>query len=158
MQRARLQHEHRDLPVGLGVATAIVLAMLGLRSLGGSFVSRDPDCTRWTGVFGRVLQKTKIFFMVAAALDVVTTYSAVPQRLERLIDILFVVAFTLQGAIWARELILGSIGRRVSDDGESTLANAQALIRVLVSSVCTTSRVSPLIRLISKSVSRLPIS
>ena len=84
-------------------------------------------------MIGRVLHKTTLLFMVAAALDIVATYAAVPPRLERLFDILFVIAFALQGAIWARELILGAIGRRVTDDGESTLGNAQALIRVLVS-------------------------
>ena len=36
--------------------------------------------------------------------------------------------------MWARELILGVIGRRIGDDpSESTLSNAAALIRVLVS-------------------------
>jgi small-conductance mechanosensitive channel len=123
----------RDLPIGLGVASGIVLVMLGLRWAGARLILRDPECSRWTGVFGRVLHKTTIFFMVAAALDIVASYSAMPLRLERLFDMLFVVAFAFQGAVWARELILGSIGRRVSDESDGTLANAQALIRVLVS-------------------------
>ena len=50
--------------------------------------------------------------MVAAALDIVTTYAEVPAKISRLIDVLFIIAFALQGAIWARELILGVIGRR----------------------------------------------
>jgi len=122
-----------DLPAGLAVAGAIVAVMLVLRWVGGRLVARDPDCSRWSGVLGRVLDKTTVLFMVAAALDIVATYAAVPTRLERLFDMLFVVAFALQGAIWARELILGAIGRRVADHEETTLGNAQALIRVLVS-------------------------
>jgi small-conductance mechanosensitive channel len=53
---------------------------------------------------------------------------------ERPVDIAFIVAFALQGAVWARELVLGLISRRVAaaDDG-SALANAIAIIRVLVS-------------------------
>ena len=123
-----------QLPIGLGVAGAIILVMLGLRALGGWLISGDPDCLRWRGVIGRVFQKTTIFFMVAAAFNIVVTYAAVPGKLERLADILFTIAFAFQGAIWARELILGLIGRRAVDDaGESAIGNAMALIRVLVS-------------------------
>ena len=45
----------------------------------------------------------------------------------------FIIAFALQGAVWARELILGLLGRKIAgaQDG-GTLANATALIRILV--------------------------
>ena len=121
------------LPLATLVAAAIIGLMLGLRWIGTRLVNRDPDCLGWTGVVGRVLSKTTVFFMVATALDVVATYAEVPVRLERLFDILFVIAFALQGATWAKELILGAIGRRIGDDADSTLGNAQALIRVFVS-------------------------
>ncbi len=121
------------LPMALLVAAGIVGVMLILRWLGSRLITRDPECSRWTGVVGRVFDKTTVFFMVATALDIVATYAAVPSRLERLFDIIFVIAFAFQGAIWARELILGAIGRRVGEDSESTLSNAQALVRVLVS-------------------------
>ena len=58
-------------------------------------VAGDPDCTRWRGVIGRVLQKTTILFMIAAALDIVVTYAAVPQKIGRLTDIFFIIAFSL---------------------------------------------------------------
>ncbi len=123
-----------QLPIGLGVAGAIILVMLGLRWIGTWLAAADPDCKRWRGVIGRVFQKTTLFFMVAAAFDIVVTYAAVPRRIERLADILFIIAFAFQGAIWARELILGLIGRRAAvDAGESAIGNAMALIRVLVS-------------------------
>ena len=122
-----------DLPTGLAVAGGIVLVMLGIRWIGSWMSRRDPHCSSWRGVLGRVLSKTGILFMIAAALDIVVTYTAVPPRLERFVDVFFVIAFALQGAIWARELILGAIARRVAEDSESTLGNAAALIRVLVS-------------------------
>ena len=123
-----------ELPVAMAVAAGIVLFMLGLR-LGGSWlVAHDPDCHHWRGVIGRVLQKTTILFMVATALDIVATYAAVPMRIERLLDILFIIAFALQGAIWARELILGVISRRAGEDpSETAVGNALSIIRVLVS-------------------------
>jgi small-conductance mechanosensitive channel len=122
------------LPIGLAVAAGIVAVMLGIRWAGRRMMAGDPNCTRWRGVIGRVLNKTTIFFMVAAALDIVTTYAEVPLKLSRLIDILFIIAFALQGAIWARELVLGVIGRSAGDDPTEThIGNAMGVIRVLVS-------------------------
>jgi small-conductance mechanosensitive channel len=108
--------------------------MLVLRWVGARLVLGDPHCSRWRGVIGRVLEKTSVAFMVAAALDIVATYAAVPARLERLIDILFTVAFAFQGAIWARELMLGVISRKAGEEpGETAIGNAVGVIRVLVS-------------------------
>jgi small-conductance mechanosensitive channel len=122
------------LPVGLAAAAGIVAVMLLVRWVGVTMRNADPDCTRFRGVIGRMLARTTIFFMVATAIDIVATYADVPAKVGRLADIFFTIAFALQGAIWARELILGVIAKRVGDDtGESTLANAMSLIRVLVS-------------------------
>ena len=122
------------LPLGLAVAAGIVGVMLVLRWIGTRMQRRDPDCTRWLGILGNVLSRTTILFMVAAALDAVVTYAAVPDRIERLADIFFIIAFAFQGAIWARELILGVIGRRAGDEpGETAVGNAMAIIKVLVS-------------------------
>ena len=123
-----------DLPIGLAVAVAIIGVMLLVRWVGVTMRNSDPDCTRFRGVVGRMLARTTIFFMVASAVDIVATYADVPPRIGRLADIFFTIAFAFQGAIWARELILGVIARKVGEDtGESTLANAMSLIRVLVS-------------------------
>jgi small-conductance mechanosensitive channel len=123
-----------DLPIGLAVAAVIVLIMLGLRWLGTWMISGDPDCHRWRGVIGRVLQKTSLFFMIVAALDMVANYAIVPAKIERLLDILFTIGFAFQGAIWARELIVGVITRKAGEDPtETAIGNALAVIRVLVS-------------------------
>jgi small-conductance mechanosensitive channel len=122
------------LPIGLAVAAAIVLFMLGLRAVGSRLVTGDPQCRHWRGVIGHVLERTTILFMVVAALDIVATYAAVPARIERLVDILFTIAFALQGAVWARELVLGVIGRKAGEDPtETAVGNAIGVIRVLVS-------------------------
>jgi len=123
-----------DLPIGLAVAGGIVGIMLVLRWIGSRMQRRDPNCTRWLGIFGNVLSRTTILFMVAAAIDAVVIFAAVPDRIERLADVFFIIAFAIQGAIWARELILGVIGRRAGDDpGETAVGNAMAVIKVLVS-------------------------
>ena len=87
-------------------------------------------------IIGRVLAKTSIFFMVAAAIDIVVSYAAIPAKLAHLADIFFIIATSLQVAIWAREIIVGVIRSRVGEDpGASTLGNAMALVRVLVNVV-----------------------
>ncbi|HVF36507.1 MAG TPA: mechanosensitive ion channel domain-containing protein [Sphingomicrobium sp.] len=122
------------LAVGALIATGLVALMLVLRAIGRRILALHPEPVGWRGVIGRVLAKTSIFFMVAAALAMVASYAAVPRNLARLVDILFIIAAALQSAIWAREVILGVIRARVGDDpGTSTLGNAMSLIRVLVS-------------------------
>ena len=132
---AWFEANREDLPAGLAVAAGIVIAMLLTRAFGHWLAAGDPDCTRWRGVVGRVLWKTSMVFMVATALEIVTTYAEVPRRIARITDIFFIIAFALQGAIWARELVLGLIGRRAADDAVdgSGLHNAMGVIRVLVS-------------------------
>jgi small-conductance mechanosensitive channel len=127
--------QNRDgLLAGLVVALVLVAAMILLRSLGERAVRRDPHGLGWRTVIGRVLAKTGLAFMVLAAADVVATYADLPHPAARLVDIGFVIAFALQGAIWGRELILGLIGRRVAEEnGEGSLGNAMGIIRVLIS-------------------------
>ena len=122
------------LATGALVAAAIVALMLVVRWVGQRIVAADPEDFGWKGIIGRALARTNLFFMVAAAIDIVASYAAIPPKLARLADILFIVASAIQVAIWAREVIIGVISRRVGDDpGASTLGNAMGIIRVLVS-------------------------
>jgi small-conductance mechanosensitive channel len=119
---------------GALVAAGIVGLMLLMRRIGERILERNPECTNWRGIIGSVLAKTKLFFMVAAAVEIVFTYAPIPPKLDRLAHIFFIIAVSFQFAIWARELIIGAVKSRVGEDpGESTLGNAMSIIRVLVS-------------------------
>jgi small-conductance mechanosensitive channel len=126
---------NRDgLIAGSVVAGAIIAGLLLLRWLGQRALERDPEQTTWRSIIGRAFAKTFLFFIIAAAADSFSTYADLPHGLARIIDIAFIVAFAFQGAIWAREFVLGLIGRRVAEEnGGGTLGNAMAIIRVLVS-------------------------
>lgn len=128
-----LEANQASLPTGLATAAGLVAAMLVLRWLGGRMSAADPGCTRWKGVIGRVLARTSIAFMVVAALDIVIVYLAPPARVVKTAQIAFIIVAAFQGAVWARELILGFIAHRVGDSSETTLGNASGVIRVLVS-------------------------
>jgi small-conductance mechanosensitive channel len=126
---------NRDgLLIGLIVAAVIVAVMLVVREFGRRILQRDPEGWAWRTVIGRVVARTSLAFMILTAADVVSTYAELPHRIARLIDVLFVIAFALQGALWGRELILGMIGHRAArDNGSTALASAMTIIRVLVS-------------------------
>src|SRR5439155_1734800 len=119
--------EHRKISVGTmvePVAEALIAALLILRWLGRRACDRDPEGHTWKAVIGRALARTNLAFMIVAAADSLSTYANLPHPLARVIDIAFVIAFALQGAIWARELFLGMIARRVVDaEGGSSLVN-----------------------------------
>lgn len=129
-----LLDNREQLFVGAVVAAAIVAIMLAARMFGHRLIEKHPNSVNWRGIIGSVLVKTTIFFMVAAAIDIVASYAEIPPKIARLADILFIVAAAIQVAIWARELIIGAIRHRVGDaPGETTLGNAMSIIRVLVS-------------------------
>ena len=124
------------LMVGSLVAAGIVAIMLVARMIGERMVARESEAEKlgWRSVIGRALARTTVFFMVMAAIDIVATYAQPPAQAQRLIDIGFIIAFAFQGAIWARELVLSLIARRVGNgDTETALGNGIAIIRVLVS-------------------------
>jgi small-conductance mechanosensitive channel len=129
-----LQANAEGLLIGAIVASVLVAVMLVLRSIGARITAADPDYRSWKSVIGRVLAKTSIAFMIVAAIEAVLTYAELPPRIGRAWNVLFIVAFALQAAVWARELVLGVISHRVGDDSAgTTLSNALSLIRVLVS-------------------------
>jgi len=71
--------------------------------------------------------------MTMAAARLVSGYAHPPEAVETTINFLFTVAAVFQGAIWAREFILGLIENRTGMDGRGeTLSNAMGLIRILV--------------------------
>jgi small-conductance mechanosensitive channel len=118
------------------VALGLVAFMMAMKAFGQRIIANETESAQigWKGVIGRVLARTSLMFMVVVAVELVTTYAAPPARAQRVVDIFFIIAFALQGAIWSRELILAMISRRVGDDpGATTLGNAMGLIRVMVS-------------------------
>lgn len=131
---AWIEQNHDELMAGLVVALILVAAMIVLRAIGQRIVAKDPVNRSWRSIAGRVLSRTSLLFMIIAAAEIVRSYTDPPQRVARIIDIAFVIAWALQGAVWGRELIMGIVGRHSGEQpGETALDNARAVIRVLVS-------------------------
>lgn len=118
--------------VAAAIGTAIALAMLAIRSLGCRLLGRLGADSHWPALFARALAKTKIFFIVATSAQLVAEHAETPPALMGAIHVAFVVAASIQAAIWARELILGYVAYRTGDQEQSTLASAIGIIRLLV--------------------------
>jgi small-conductance mechanosensitive channel len=112
------------------MGAVIVAILFGAQKLGERLCRTDPEHSRWRSVIGKALATTRVWFMVAAAAQIVAIYSDAPPELARTIHFLFVIAATLQAAIFVRELILGSIQHRAS--GHDSLGSAITIIRLLV--------------------------
>lgn len=119
----------------IGIVIAAIL--YGLRGLGARLCRPDRPRSDWRTIIGRAVSRTTSFFIVMVAIRLVDGYADTPPALDAIVDFLFVVAAVFQGAIWARELVLGAIEHRTSAEdyqGDAVL-NAMGLIRLLVSIV-----------------------
>lgn len=117
-----------------GIATLIVLVLLGLQKAAARLCGHDEALVSWRTIIGRMATKTRFWFIVILACRLVDAYAETPETLHATIKFLFTVALTFQAAIWARELALGYIEHRAggTDHSQSTLASAMGIIRVLV--------------------------
>ncbi|MDP8912612.1 MAG: mechanosensitive ion channel family protein [Pseudomonadota bacterium] len=122
-----------DILIAAAIAIVIALILLGLRGFGHKLIASRSDGINWRIVAGRVLSKTTLFFIIMCAVELVAEHAETPATLHRAINFLFVIAAAVQAAIWARELILGLIQHKVSEeDAHSTLGSAIGIIRLLV--------------------------
>ena len=120
--------------VAIAIGTALALGLITLRSLGCRLLAKMDLTTSWGAIFARVLSKTKVYFIILASAELVAEHARTPPSVMSFIHVLFVIAASIQAAIWARELILGFIEHRIGpdDQGHTTLGSAMGIIRLLV--------------------------
>ena len=122
-----------DIAIAGAIGVAIALALIGIRSLGCKLLARWGRDPHWPVIFARVLAKTKVYFIALLSAELVASYAFTPPALMSVIRFAFVIAFAIQAAIWARELILGYLEHRVgASEGHGTLGSAVSIIRLLV--------------------------
>ena len=120
--------------IAVAVAIVIVIGLLFLRRLGEKLCRRRPGPAGWGTVFGRAIVRTGNFFIIMVAAKLVSGYANAPLEIARTITFLFTVAAVFQAAIWAREIILGTIEYRTHSEDYSgeALGSAMGIIRLLV--------------------------
>lgn len=131
---AWVQSHWLQILISAAIAAAIVAGLYAARGFGKTLTRKERYQGTWLYVLGRTIGKTTSFFIFMVAIRLGATYAQTPLALDRVILFLFTVAWVMQGAIWARELILGAIEHKTSSEhfrGEAIL-NAMGLIRLLV--------------------------
>jgi small-conductance mechanosensitive channel len=124
-----------EIALALAAVAGIVALLYGVRALVLRACKRLGPQHAFAGVFASVVRKTRLWFLVALALRLVVGYLHPPQDIAKTIGFLFTVATALQGAFWARTLILGMITLRAGEheSDKTGLASAMSIIKLLVS-------------------------
>src|SRR5437868_6283059 len=124
-----------SLQILIGVAAGVVIffVLYGLKWGGVRTCGTDPTQTHWRTIIGRVLARTRLWFMIAAAARLVVGFSQAPELLHSTINAIFTVCVTLQVAFWVREVILGVIEHRAGGlEASSSLGSAMGIIQLRV--------------------------
>ena len=119
----------------IGVASAVVLYLVfwGVRFGICRLLGTGRDVTTWQGFAGRMVRRTRSFFLGALAAIIAARAAAPPGVLLGFIKLVFTVAAAIQGAVWVREFVLALVDRRAAaTEDKAALASASNIIRVLV--------------------------
>lgn len=128
-----IAHNAVDILLASAVAAGIVLLLTGIRSLGIRACRNDHLGTGWPKIIGQVIARTRIWFMIALAAELVAGSIMPPPFLGHLVKMAFTIAMAFQAALWARALVLGIVEHRAGADPDNqTLGSAMGLIRLLV--------------------------
>lgn len=122
--------------IGLALAGIVAAILFGTKWTGKRLKSQDADLNHWRAIIGGALAKTRLWFIAVTAAQVLARYAHAPDDLARTIHFLFVIAATLQAAVFVREVVLGMVEYRARDDqAGGALASAMGIIRLLVTAV-----------------------
>jgi small-conductance mechanosensitive channel len=131
-----LRHHWIEIAIAAVVAVVTYIVIRAARRASVALCNRDrPGKLGWWRIAGRTLSRTGRFFALAVALELARRIAVPPSGLSDAVHALFIIAGVFQGALWARELILGIVEANASDDGYAgeTLGSAINIVRVLVS-------------------------
>jgi small-conductance mechanosensitive channel len=122
--------------IAVAVASVIVFGLHFVRRLARKFCARDHAGRRWGSVFARAMIVTGNTFMVIAAIKLVSAanFADTPAQVRATVNFIWILAAGYQCAVWAREIIIGTIEYRTADEhyaGEA-IGSAMGIIRMLV--------------------------
>jgi small-conductance mechanosensitive channel len=118
-----------------GVLVYLTLSWLKRKAAAKAHEHADDGSV--ANVAWRAISRTKRFFRIIFAVEIVNGFANAPEPLARLIFFLFTIAAVIQIAIWVREIALSLIERRAQQSGaeHETLQSAMTLIKLGISFV-----------------------
>lgn len=130
-----IMQDHQSALIAIAAGTLIVLVLMGLRGLLLRLARGRRSHSAIVALLADLARKTKLWFMIAVAGQMVGRYFELPPQVAKTITFLFTVAATVQAAIWIRAFVIDLVEQRVSDgDGDyGNLHSALNIIRLLIS-------------------------
>jgi small-conductance mechanosensitive channel len=132
-----LSDHYVELIIAVVLGTGIFFLLGAIKRLGARYVRNNNGLTGYRTIIGTAIARTSKFFMLMVSAELVVSFASAPSSVDRVVHVLFTIAAVIQVAIWLREIILGLIVRRTSQDPDQheTIENAMTLIRLLVTFV-----------------------
>ncbi len=108
---------------------------MALRSALKRFAAARKGTGTWQVIACELIGRTALWFIVVLAAQLVVRFMTVPEGVAATVHFLFVIAATLQAAIWLRTLVVDLVERRARAGGAhgTGLGSAVQIIRLLVS-------------------------
>lgn len=132
-----LTNHYVDLIIAAVIGTAIFFLLGAIKRLAARYVRNNQGLTGYRTIIVTAISRTSKFFMLMVSAELVVSFASAPSSFDRIVHVLFTISVVVQVAIWLREIILGLIVRKTSQDPDQheTLENAMTLIRLLVTFV-----------------------
>jgi small-conductance mechanosensitive channel len=124
-----------ELLVALLIGFALYFVLSWVKRKAATIATRRGDDGTIATVAWRAVSRTKRFFRIILAVELVNSVANTPAPLSRAIFVIFTIATVIQVAIWLREIILALVERRAHQSGteHETLQSAMTLIKLGVS-------------------------
>lgn len=126
-----------ELAIATAAGVTLYLALSWFKRKAAAHAAKEEDRDGIATISWRAVSRTKRFFRIMLAAELVNGFANAPEPVARVILFLFTIALVIQVAIWAREIILSLIERRAHQSGteNETLQSAMTLIRLGISFV-----------------------
>jgi small-conductance mechanosensitive channel len=117
-----------------GNGASLALIFIGIRRWLAGFARRREGAGTWLVAACDLIGKTTMWFIIALAARLVVQFMDIPARLTAAVAFLFIIAATLQVAIWVRALAIDIIEQRAAAGGadEANIGSAINIIRLLL--------------------------
>jgi small-conductance mechanosensitive channel len=124
-----------ELIAATAAGIAIYFALSWFKRKAAAIAAKRGNDEQIVTIAWRAVSRTKRFFRILLAAELVNGFANAPEPIARTIQFLFTIAAVIQIAIWLREIILLLIERRAQQSGteHETLKSAMTLIKLGVS-------------------------
>jgi small-conductance mechanosensitive channel len=128
-----LRTDSSDALVAVAIAVGFYFFVFGLRWSLVRLLGEGHPVTSWRGFARRIVKRTRSPFIAALSAYLVIHVVETPGLLSRAVDVVFIIAFAIQGALWLREVLLALVDRHAAEGDEvGEFDSAVNVIRVLV--------------------------